>query len=132
MQWDTPENYERRCKRLKEQIESALRDIPEEGPFTGEQVEHLRYLVAERSELLHWDVYNDSFSRSASWLYNNYLHFHNNEARLAILAFRDDPSLRRSELGVAFEEYLNMIRQDRINDEYVAAWMKKLSSEPSG
>jgi len=124
MQWDTAENYKRRREQLKEQIAAALRDIPEEGAFSEEQVAHLHNLVAEQSELLHWRVYNDSFSRNASWLYNDYLRLDGNEARLAIMAFRADPSLRRSEFGAAFEAYLNMIRRSRISDPYVAAWLE--------
>jgi hypothetical protein len=125
MEWDTPENYERRRKRLVELMATALRDIPQDGPFTKEQREQLRELVVEKSELLHRDVYNDSFSRNNLWLYGNYLAFNNDEARVASLAFSADPSLRNSELGIAFEKYLDMVQRGQVNDPYVEAWLKK-------
>ena len=132
MQWDTAENYKRRRERLKEQIAAALCDIPEKETFTEAQTAHLRDLVAEKSELLHWRVYNDSFSRNASWLYNDYIRLDSNEARLAILAFRADLSLRHSEFAAAFRAYLNMIRRGRISDPYVAAWMETHDADSFG
>ena len=132
MQWDTAENYKRRHEQLKEQIAAALRTIPEEGAISAAQAAHLRDLVAEQSELLHWRVYNDSFSRDATWLYHDYLSLHGDEARLAVLAFRADPGLRQSEFGLAFAAYLNQVRRGRISDPYVADWMETHEADSFG
>jgi len=125
MEWDTPENYERRKEFLKDMIAAILRDIPEDGPFSEKQRDQFRDLVAEKSELLNWYAYNDSFSRNNRWLYGNYLALNSDEARFAILAFRVDSKLKNSEFGIAFEKYLEMVLNGQINNPHIDAWLKK-------
>src|SRR3972149_7127239 len=109
MDWDTPENYERRREQLERSIAQVIREFSGGVPFTDGQIQQLRDLVAERSELLHWDVYNDSFSRNNSWLYGDYLALTSSEARFAILAFSAGPGLKETEFAIAFEKYLDML-----------------------
>ncbi|MFH2040766.1 MAG: hypothetical protein ABIJ65_15145 [Chloroflexota bacterium] len=125
MEWDTPENYERRQERLNARIAMIWLEIPEGEPFSEEQCHQLRDLVAEKSELLHWSVYCDSFSRNNLWLYGDYLSLNSNEARFAVMAFRSDPKLKNSEFGIAFEKYVERVLRRKIHDPYIEAWLKK-------
>ncbi len=125
MEWDTPENYEHRQEVLKTRIAEILYEIPESEPFSEELNHQLRDLVAEKSELLHWSVYNDSFSRNNRWLYGDYLSLNNDEARFAVMAFSRDPKLKNSEFGIAFERYLERVLHGQVNDPYIKAWLKE-------
>ncbi len=85
-------------------------------------------MTAEISELLHWKVYNDSYSRDSTWLFLNHLGLTGMEARFAIIAFDADPSLRETALGEAFKAYLQQVKKGTRSDDFVAGWLRGLES----
>ena len=126
---DSDANYRKRLKALPGQVIEALDMLPGEGPYSAVEIERIRFLAAELNELLHWQVYQDSYSRNSSWLFRNHLCLSLQQARFLLLAFDADPSLRKDALAEAFEAYTSNLKKGRISDPFVAAWLEEHEGE---
>ena len=127
---ESPEYYWNRLARLPERIHAALAELPEKGPYEPAQVELARQVAAELDELLHWQVFNDSFSRDSYWLFLNHLSLKTDQARFAAIAFQIDAALQKGALAEAFAAYCQQVQRRRRSDPWLVAWLNKSDEHP--
>ena len=88
--------------------------------------ETLKTWMGEYAELIHWQLYNDSYSRASSWLLGDYLQISETGARFVRMAYEILPDeVRKSVLGEALEAYLRNVRRGSLSDPAAKAWAEK-------
>ncbi len=122
---DTPENYSQRLKDLPQKIAAALEAVDASGAISDAQMSLIAATAAELDELLHWRVYNDSYSRSSAWLFRDYLALNSDQARFAALALPLLPAMKTSAVAEAFQAYCDMVGRRRIQNSYIASWLQE-------
>jgi hypothetical protein len=86
----------------------------------------LKHWIRFYSDLIDWQLYMDSFSRTSSWLLADYLRISESGARFARSACEQVPDeVMRFTLGEALTIYLRQVRRGRVSDSPALEWMEE-------
>lgn len=120
---DTPENYRKRLEELPAKVAAALSAVALSGPANEAQIALITETAAELNELLDWQAYNDSYSRTSSWLFRDYLTISPDQARFAARFLPLLPANGYHTLTEAFHAYCHLVGRRRIQDDYITTWL---------